>query len=170
MSNGKPTPVPGSPFFTGANPFGLAIDPTGSYLYTGNKLDNSISEFSINSDGSLSQLAGSPIGQTINTAPVALLVVPSGKFLYAANQGAKTLAGFSVGASTGGLTLLTASPFATGSQPGFIASDPSGNALFVANQSGSGTIQSFTVDQAGTLTSVSTTAAGGIPTSIAVTH
>jgi|SRR5579872_980604 6-phosphogluconolactonase len=172
MANGIATPVPGSPFFTGANPFGLAIDPTGSFLYTGNKLDSSISEFSINSDGSLSQLPGSPIGETY-IGPVAVLVDPSGKFLYAANQGSGNMAGFSIGSTgsnAGGLTLLLASPFGTGSQPAFIASDPAGNVLFLANQSSSGTIQSFTVDQSGTLTLVSTYSAGGIPTSIAVTH
>src|SRR5262249_32275841 len=42
----------------GSSPYGLAIDSTGSFLYTANFADNTISEFTINSDGSLSEISG----------------------------------------------------------------------------------------------------------------
>jgi 6-phosphogluconolactonase (cycloisomerase 2 family) len=161
------TPVIGSPFLTGDNPYGLVIDSTGSRLYTANKQDNTISEFTINTDGSLGTVSGSPIGETY-TGPVSLLIDKSGKYLYVANQGSSNLAAYSIG-SDGGLTLLTNSPFATGSEPSSIAADPSGKYLFVGNQS-SPVIQSFSLDtNSGALTSVGSYAVPATPTSIVIT-
>ena len=152
----------------GTNPYGLAIDPSGTHLYTANTQDNSIGEYTIDAtDGSLTQVLGSPIGQTF-AAPVALLVDPSGKYLYVANEGSSNLSAYGIG-SDGGLTLLTNSPFATAKEPTFITSDPQGKYLFVGNQSGA-VIQSFSLDgSTGTLTSVHSYSVGGTPSSIAVT-
>lgn len=150
----------------GTNPYGLALDPTGSFLYVANTGDNTISEFTVASDGSLSPIANSPIGETFSS-PLALLVDISGKYLYLANEGSSNLAAYTIG-SDGSLTLLTNSPFAAGSQPSFIASDPSGKYLFVGNQS-SPVIQSFSLaTSTGTLTSVASYSVGGTPGSIVV--
>jgi len=151
---------------TGNAPYGLAIDSSGTHLYTANKIDNSISAFTINSDNSLTLI--STIGETF-TGPVALFIDGSGKYLYAANsQSSGNLAGFSIG-TDGGLTLLTNSPFATGSQPSFIAGDSGGKYLFVGNQS-TPVVQSFSLDAGtGTLTSVSSYSVPGTPTSIVIT-
>jgi 6-phosphogluconolactonase len=151
---------------TGNNPFGLAIDSTGSHLYTANKQDSSISTFRINADGSLTQV-GTPLGETF-TGPVSLLIDKSGKYMYVANQGSGNLAAYSIG-SDGGLTLLTTSPFTTGSQPSFIASDSSGKYVFVGNQSSS-VIQSFSLNTgSGALTSIGSYSVPATPTSIVIT-
>jgi len=160
-------PVAGSPFTTGKNPYGLVIDPAGAFLYTANTGDNTISEFAINADGSLTQLSGSPFGQTY-TSPTALLIDNSAKYLYVANQGSANLGAYSLG-SDGGLTLLSNSPFGTATQPTVVATDSSGKFLFVGNQS-SPVVQSFTLDTgSGTLTSVASYSLPGNPTSIVVT-
>lgn len=160
-------PVSGSPFITGRNPYGLVIDPSGKYLYTANKADNTISEFTINADGSLTQISGSPLGETY-AAPTGLLIDASGKYLYVANQGSTNVGAYSIG-SAGGLTLLASSPFGTGAGPTVLATDSSGKFLFVGNQSTS-VIQSFTLDTgSGTLTSVASYTMPGNPTSIAIT-
>jgi 6-phosphogluconolactonase len=167
LNQGIPSVVPGSPFFTGAGPYGLAIAPGGGFLYVANKLDNSISEFKINSDGSLTQFPNSPIGQQF-AGPLALLIDKTAKYLYVANQGASNLAGYSIG-SDGALTLLTSSPFGTGAQPSVLAIDPQGKYLFAGNQS-TPKVQSFRLDtSSGTLTSVNTYSIPGGPTSLAVT-
>ncbi len=167
----NPTPVPGSPFVTGNGPYGLTIASGGGFLYTANKLDNSISEFTINSDGSLTQFSNSPIGVQY-TGPLALLVDKTGKYMYVANQGSSNVAAFSIGgqgASAGALNLLSNSPFGTGAQPSTLAMDPSGKYLFVGNQT-TPKVQSFQLDTgSGTLTSVNTYNLPGAPTSIAVT-
>jgi 6-phosphogluconolactonase len=159
-----PLPVPNSPFFTGNSPLGLDIDTTGSHLYTANKQDNSISTFTINSDGSLAVL-GSAIGESF-TGPVALLIDKSGKFLYVANQGSSNVAAYNVG-SDGGLTLLSGSPFSTGSQPSVLATDSSGQFFFVGYSSA---IQAFTLSSgSGSLTSIATYSVSATPTSIVIT-
>jgi len=168
VNQGIPSVVSGTPFVTGTGPYGLAISSSGGFLYTGNKLDNSISEFTVNSDGSLKQFSNSPIGEQY-AGPIALLIDKSGKYMYVANQGSSNVAGFSIGAD-GALTLLTSSPFATRAQPSVLAIDPGGKYLLVGNQT-SPAVQSFSLNTgSGTLTSVATYSLPGSPTSIALTH
>lgn len=168
LNAGVPTPIEVDP--TGASPlaspFGLAINSKGSFLYVANgPPDNSISEFTIGSNGLLAPINGSPIGGTLND-PFSLFADSSGKYLYAANEGSGNLAAFTIG-SGGDLTLLTNSPFATGTQPRVIAGDPNGKYLMVGMQSGN--IQVFGLDTStGTLTSFATYSTGNGVSSIAV--
>jgi 6-phosphogluconolactonase len=159
----------------GSSPYGLAISPNGNYLYTANFGDNTISEFTIGSNGLLTPIPGSPIGQTF-TGPVSLVIEPSGKYLYVANQQSSgNVAGYSIGTG-GALSVLTSSPYPTGAQPNYIASDPNGNFLFVGNLS-KPAIESFCLASklscnaspgAGSLTEVEKYPLVGAPTSIVV--
>jgi 6-phosphogluconolactonase (cycloisomerase 2 family) len=173
----------------GANPYGLAITPDGNYLYTANFGDNTISEFTINNSGSatssgvppggLAPLAGSPLGETY-TGPVSLLVNTAQQYLYVANQQSSgNVAGYAIGtgASAGALSLLSSSPYPTGAQPSVIATDVSGNYVFVGNQS-KPAIESFCLASKnltcnsstgiGSLTEVDTYPLGNAPTSIVI--
>jgi 6-phosphogluconolactonase (cycloisomerase 2 family) len=168
LNQGSLTLVSGTPFQTGINPYGLAIAPGGGFLYTANTGENSISEFTIQSNGSLVPITGSPIGEIYST-PVSLLINKSGAYLYVANQGSSNLSAYSIG-SDGSLNGLATSPFAAASQPSVMATDSGGKYLFVGNQS-SPVIQSFSLDSGtGTLTSVTTYSVPGTPTSIATTR
>jgi len=153
---------------TGTSPNGLVIDPTGSYLYAANTEDGSISEFAIQSDGTVNPISGSPVFESpTSSAPIALLVDKASKFLFVANQGANNVAGFSIG-SGGGLSVLSNSPFTSNKQPVSLALDPSGEFVFVGNSS-SPAIQSFSMNtSAGTLTSVGSYPVGNTATSIFV--
>lgn len=170
LNQGVPSVIAGTPFVTGNGPYGLTIASGGGFLYTANKLDNSISEFTVNADGSLTQFSNSPIGVQF-TGPLAMLIDKTGKYMYVANQGSSNLSAYSIGAqgsAAGALNLITNSPFATGAQPSTLAIDSSGKYLFVGNQT-SPKIQSFQLDTgSGTLTSVNTYNLPGAPTSIAV--
>jgi 6-phosphogluconolactonase (cycloisomerase 2 family) len=158
-------PIAGSPYATGNTPSGLTIDSSGKFLYTANNIDSSISEFRIESDGSLTELPGSPIGQTAN-GPVALLIENSGKYMYVVNQSAGNLLAYSIG-SDGSLTLTSNSQFGTAAQPNFAAMDPSGKYMFVGNQS---VIQSLSINTStGVLTSVASYSVASTPTSIVIT-
>jgi 6-phosphogluconolactonase (cycloisomerase 2 family) len=163
------TPPTGSPYLAGNNPYGLAISSDGTALYTANKLDDSVSEFSIGSNGALTALAGNPISISF-TAPTALLIAPSGKYLFVADQGSSNLEGFSIG-SGGSLNLLASAPFATKSSPSALACDSLGRYVFVASQSSPGSIQSFFLSSpTGTLTLIkSYSIAPGAPTSMVLT-
>jgi 6-phosphogluconolactonase (cycloisomerase 2 family) len=168
MNQGVPTVVTGTPFDTGNSPYGLTLSPGGNFLYTANKLDNSISQFTVNADGSLAE-PGLSLGETYS-GPISLFVDKTGAYIYVANQASSNLAAYSLG-SDGTLTLLTTSPFTTGANPSVIASDSGGKYLFVGNQPSSGaSIESFSLDvSSGTLTEVASYTVPGSPTSIAIT-
>jgi 6-phosphogluconolactonase len=153
------------------NPYGLAINPAGTFLYVANSSpDDSLSEFSIGSDGTLTQLTGSPFGEGYSS-PIALLVDKSGSYLYVANEGSSNVSGYSIG-SDGSLSLLASSPWGTNAHPNVIATDPGGTYLFVGNQqqgSAAG-IQSFAISTSnGALTAFALDAVPSTPTSLAVT-
>jgi 6-phosphogluconolactonase len=158
-----------------ANPYGLAIDPSSTYLYAANTTNNSISIFTINSGssgvpGTLTEVSGSPFDD-IYEDPIALIVDPSGQFLYVANQVSNNVAVYSITSSTGFPVALTTSTttfaFTTETSPSVMALDPSGKYLFVGNQGSSAGIEAFSVSS-GNLTYLYTYAVGNTPSSIAV--
>jgi len=162
LTNG--VPISNNPIIqvaqTGVNPTSIAVTPNGSFLYTANTTDNSISEFMVNSDGSLHTPAQVFFQAANYSAPVALQVDNSGKFLFVANKTSNNVAGYSVD-TDGGLTILISSPFPTNAQPIALATDPKGQYLFVANLSNPA-IESFTLDTAnGTLIYVASYRIGG---------
>ena len=154
----------------GINPNGLAIDPSGTYLYAANTSSASISIFTIGSSGALSEVPSSPLADTY-TAPVNLILDPTGAFLYVANQGSNNVAVYSISSSTGLPTVLTSSTttgaFSTEGNPSFLASDPNGEFLFVGNQGSSAGIEAFEVSS-GNLTEIHTYGVGNTPSSIVV--
>ena len=155
----------------GLNPYGLVINPAGNYLYAGNTSSNSLTIFSIASNGTLTQVAGSPLADIYN-GPVALQMDPKGLYLYVANQSSNNVAVYSIDTSTGLPVTLTTSTttfaFATVNAPSVIAFDPDGGHVFIGGQGSSPGIQSFQVTS-GNLNSVYTYKVGNSTTSIAVT-
>ena len=153
----------------GVNPYGLAIDPSGTYLYAANYGSNSISVFTIGSSGSLAEVQGSPIAAGYS-GPITMTFDPSGKYLYVANQVSNNVAAYSI--TSAGLpaaltTSTTTNAFGTESSPSFLVAEPSGKYLFVGNQGASAGIQEFSVSN-GSLTALSTYGVGNTPSSIAV--
>jgi 6-phosphogluconolactonase len=59
-ANGGLTAVSGAPYALGSGPSSIVIDATGKYVYVGNKVNNTISGFSIGTGAVLTALAGSP--------------------------------------------------------------------------------------------------------------
>jgi 6-phosphogluconolactonase len=157
----------------GVNPNGLAIDPSGSYLYVANTQSQSISILSILPSGALEDnVQGSPLAD-IYTDPVSLLLDPKGQFLYVANNGSSNVAVYSIDSSTGLPTALTTSTsafaFTTESSPSFLVEDPNGRYLFVGNQGNGAGIQAFGVNS-GNLNPLITYSVGNTPSSIAITQ
>jgi 6-phosphogluconolactonase len=155
----------------GSTPNGMAVDPTGTYLYVTNTGTNSIAIFSIGSSGALTQVNGSPLAGYVDGDPVSLILDPKGQFLYVANQASNNVAVYSISSTTGLPVALTTSTstfaFGTESGPSFLAEDPNGNYLFVGNRGSSAGIQAFGVS-AGNLNPLITYGVGNTPSSIAV--
>jgi YVTN family beta-propeller protein len=153
---------------TGAGPIAIAITPAGDALFIANRDDNTISAYTVNTDGSLvypcstlgcNQVAAAPIAGT----PLALAIDPSGKFLFVANQASQSLLPppplspdsitvFSIqGAS---LNYVGAFP-SIGNGPAGLVASPNGTYLYVANQYAS-TVSILSYDINGTLTEAPT--------------
>jgi len=147
------TPVPNSPVSTATFPRTIAIDPAGKFLYVTITSSyagpsNSVFAYSINAlDGSLTPIPGSPF--TAGENPVSAAVDASGRFLFVANN-ANTASGNSVSAfaidyDTGALTAVPGSPFATATFPLSVATDPSGQFVYVGTDSDG--ITAFSMNQ-----------------------
>jgi 6-phosphogluconolactonase (cycloisomerase 2 family) len=100
----------------GAQPEGIAIDPTGKYLYVTNYADGNVTSFSIDPvSGALT-----PIGSPVNTGnlnavpnpgPIDVKVDPSGQFVYVVNYLDASVTSFK--ANAGVLTLVGTYPAGT---------------------------------------------------------
>jgi 6-phosphogluconolactonase (cycloisomerase 2 family) len=116
------------------------------------------------------------------TSPQGIRVTPDGKFVVAVNQGTSNVSVFSLDATTGALTEVPGSPFASGNAPGPVAiypppvpipstCCPSGKFVFVGDTGGN-SLSAYTIDSAGSLTPVPGTpiplGADAQPSSIAV--
>jgi 6-phosphogluconolactonase (cycloisomerase 2 family) len=160
----------------GTNPNGLAVDPTGTYLYAANTSSNSISILSIGASGTLTSVQGSPISD-IYSSPISLTLDPKGQYLYVANQANNNVASYSISSSTGLPTILNVSAlsntsqstgaFGTESNPSLVVGDPTGKYLFIGNQGSSAGIQSFSLSS-GNLIEIFTYDVGNTPSSIAI--
>jgi len=79
----------------GTNPTAIAIDPTGTHLYATNQDSNTVAAFTINADGSLTKVTGSPF--VTGQMPTSATVDPSGKFLYLTNFNSATVSVYNIG-------------------------------------------------------------------------
>src|SRR4029077_20610378 len=82
-SNGSMTPVPGSPFTAGVEPFSVSVDCMAKFAYATNFSGNNVSAYRIGSDGALRALPGSPFETGV--APISIAVDPMARFIYVAN-------------------------------------------------------------------------------------
>jgi 6-phosphogluconolactonase len=140
------TEVAGSPFLvTGLSPAsspgpaGLAVTPDGKFLYVAGQFDSTLTEFSVNASGALTQ---GPI-VSVGTTPSAVTMTPDGGFLYVANT--STVSAFAIcnqvvsncsdpNSPDGSLTAVAGSPFSAGLAPVAMTVTPSGKFLFVVDR------------------------------------
>jgi len=140
---------------TASGAMSSAIVLPGAAAFVSNSQDNTISSFTLKSDGTLA--TGSTTTLTNASTPMGLAVDSGGKFLFVADQGSNTISVFTISNST--LAEVAGSPFpandptapnvATG--PVSVAVSPSANFLYVAYQF-TNTIGAFSVDSNGALT------------------
>ena len=119
---GALTGVAGSPYDVSTTvavdiaPYGLALDPSGSYLYVTNSNSASVSTYGINADGTLHVDLIGPVSTAIAPAtatnqPLSLAIDPAGPYLYVGTNDNPNglIEGFLSTAGT--LTALTGSPY-----------------------------------------------------------
>ena len=146
--------VPGSPFATDTGPHSIAVDPSGSVLYTANNgvptanepTPGSISSFTIDSStGALTPVPGNPL-------PIAfagtISIDPMGKFLFVPETNGVSV--YAIDAATGVLSGVAGSPFLAGTSPGSVSIDPANQIVYVVN-GGSANVSEFTLGSTGAL-------------------
>jgi|HubBroStandDraft_1064217.scaffolds.fasta_scaffold00233_11 6-phosphogluconolactonase len=169
-STGVLTPTTPATVPTGYFPQGIAIDPSGRFVYTANSDDNTVSMFTINSStGVLTPTA--PAAVAAGSSPGFMTVHPSGKFAYASNQDDDTISMYTINSSTGVLTPTTPAAVPAGSSPFGVTVDPSGKFAYVpdAYSQPNNTVWQFTVDAVtGVLSPNGAATSGNGSTSVAV--
>jgi len=155
-STGALIEISDSPIAAGTNPFAVAVDPSGRFVYVANNGSYDISGFAINSStGALTPISGSPFSTgTTSAGPVSVTVDPTGQFVYVANSSLfnGSVSVLVIDPAKGGLTSVSGSPFVDTEDPGSVAVDASGRAVFVANleqvpnSGGQYKMSAFTID------------------------
>jgi YVTN family beta-propeller protein len=148
---------------------GNAAAPRFAYVANGG---GDISEYTINSDGTLTTMATPTIGA--GSRPFSVTADPSGKYLYVANSGDNTVSQYTIN-SDGTLTAIPPTTVAgvnqnsTGKNPNSITVDPSSQYVYVANE-GDNTVSQYIIGTGGALTQMSpaTVGAGTNPYSVTV--
>jgi 6-phosphogluconolactonase len=135
--------VAGSPFSSGAGASALAIDNSGQFLYvantsaqnSGSDVIGNISGFSINANGGLQNISGSPFTPSIGTGPSTLVAVPNSSFLYATTPGSSySIWCFQIDSVSGQLTVANQSPFSQTAGGQFAIIDTNGNYFFIGSE------------------------------------
>ena len=117
-TSGALAEISGSPYSTGGtDPDGMAVTPSGGFLYVTNTASRNISAFSIASSGALTAVSGSPFAGGVG--PISADVDWSGAFLFVTNNGGGTLTTFRIGTSG---TLSPGASLATGNGPHVVTS------------------------------------------------
>ncbi len=124
------TTVTATPPKTGLNPLSMVIDSNGKFVFVANQGSNSVSVFSVDGSGLLTEITGSPFATSAGPSGLAM----TGNTLFVANQGAGTVSVHTIDQASGNLTQVTGSPFAAGTSPTALDVDPSGKFLYVADQ------------------------------------
>ncbi|RRA47564.1 beta-propeller fold lactonase family protein [Acidipila sp. EB88] len=148
---------------------GLAVDTTGTYLFVAETGTNGLRVLTINSGGSLSEVAGSPFAAGLG--PKSVVVDATNAYVYVSNAATNTISGYALASATGALTPLAGSPFTTGSGPYSLTEDGTGTYLLAASEGGNPDLQVFTITAStgtvpGALVSA-TTASTGSTSSVA---
>jgi 6-phosphogluconolactonase (cycloisomerase 2 family) len=123
----------------GVNPYGVACDPTGKFVYVTNYGSNTVQAYTINQvTGALTSVGTTATG----TNPWSVACDPTGKFVYVTNFNSSTVQAYTINAITGALTSVGTT--ATGTYPIGVAVDPIGRFAFVPNYN-SNTVQAYTI-------------------------
>jgi 6-phosphogluconolactonase len=133
-----------SPYVEGRNPYLIAVDPTGKFVYITNIFSDDVSAYTINKpNGSLTRIAGSPFETGGN--PEGITTDPVASFVYIADTLTGEISGYTIEASSGALSPIAGSPFASGRTPDNLAIDPAGKFMYASNGRAAN-IWAYTID------------------------
>jgi 6-phosphogluconolactonase (cycloisomerase 2 family) len=123
-ATGALTPLPGVAPKTDGNPYGVAIDAKGRWLFVAHGEASTVTVFA--RKAATGVLSPEPAARMrAGDYAVAVAADAQGRFVYVSSMVSDAVAAFSVG-PTGSLAPVTGSPFATAGRPSGVALHPSG--------------------------------------------
>jgi 6-phosphogluconolactonase (cycloisomerase 2 family) len=149
--------------------YGLASNPTSTFLFVA-EYNTGLRVFSIGTNGTLSEVSGSPYAT--GTGPTGVMLDPTGSYVYVANKGSNNISAFTLTAASGKLAVVAGSPFSSGGQlPIALVNDNQKKYVAVINNGNNGTsgnsdLQLFSFDATvdGKLDPIATATTGTDPT------
>jgi 6-phosphogluconolactonase (cycloisomerase 2 family) len=142
-TTGVPNLVPGTEVAACYQPWSVTIDPSGQFAYVPSFVVTpspgaALYAFTINAvTGALVPVAAAPYVQPAAAGgDGALTIEPTGRFAYQPDYNNNEIWAFAIDSSTGALTPIAGSPFATGSTPTSIAIEPRGQFLYLVASGG----------------------------------
>jgi 6-phosphogluconolactonase len=161
-----------SPRQNGDAIYGMAVAPSGGFLFAAETGIGSVRVLSIATSGVLSEVSGSPV--KTGTGAYAVLVDSTGSYVYVANRTQNNISAFLL-SNSGALTAISGSPFSTGTLPVAMVEDKTNSYIAVICSGGGPDLEVFKFDSttAGALDKFETATTGTDPTeasSLAATH
>ncbi len=152
QTTGVFTLISGSPFISDAGSVVVTYSPNGNFVAVTAIFSNPpvVDIFQVDQiTGALTPAPGSPFSAGTSTnGPIGAAYSPNGNFLAVTNQADNIVLIYSVDQTTGALTQITGSPYATGDFPDGVTYSPDGNFLAVSNgnANGANAISIYSVD------------------------
>jgi 6-phosphogluconolactonase (cycloisomerase 2 family) len=113
-------------------PFAIAIDPRGHFVYATDSIQNQILGYVVQADGTLVAMQNSPFRTDLR--PRGIVVDPRGLFLYTANFNANNIGAYVIDQATGNPTAVAQSSNAAGAGPTCITIEPAtGRFVYTSN-------------------------------------
>lgn len=144
----KPHSQPFIELKEGSGPRHMSFTKNGSFAYSANELNSTVSVFKVSMDGSLEKVqdvSSVPEDFTKKNSGADIHLHPNGKFLYASNRGHNSIAIFKIDQETGMLASVDYVPIA-GETPRNFAISPYGKFLYAASQD-TGNITSYSINE-----------------------
>jgi len=167
-TTGTLTEISGSPFSyqSNAEPSGIAMHPSGNFLYTALSNSAGVDGISVNTGtGALTLIAGAP-WSTGSILPYSVAMAPTGAFLYVSQEGIGGVNAYKIDQTTGALTLVQT---LDGGGPLQIVVSPTGRFLYASDRGPVGQVSSYQIDEtSGTLGQPVAVPAGDDPAAIAI--
>ena len=88
----------------GTNCYSVTVDPDGKYAYVANSASNTVSQYTIGADGSLTAMT--PATVATGFYPIFITIDPTGKYAYVVNTDSDSISQYTIGAN-GSLAAMT---------------------------------------------------------------
>lgn len=137
-------------------PTHIAINPSGTFLYTANVRTKAVSGYAISASGALTEINGSPFEVNNGNYLQQVVFNSAGNGIYVLDANNDRVYGYQTDAQTGSLTPMPGSPFGVEPSPTSAVLDITGNYLYITTANSGNTVLGYSISSSdGSLSAVS---------------